>query len=107
MENIPTQNELIEPDLLVINHDDLSTNNILVPENVEPNMGQPATFKLPELPVAPIKVPKRVRSKLPSMLLTISPVKLHLEQKKKLKKDLIQSKKTRKEVNKQLKKKKL
>jgi len=97
LENIPTQNELIEPDLLVINHDDLSTNNILVPENVEPNMGQPATFKIPELPVAPIKVPKRVRSKLPSMLLTSSPVKLHLEQKKKLKEDLIQSKKTRKE----------
>lgn len=101
LENTLTQNEQMESNILIINQDDLSANdgnNIVVSENIEPNICQPTTFKLPELPVAPIKVSKRVRSKLPSMVLTSSPVKLHLEQKKKLKEDLIQSKILKKEV---------
>lgn len=102
LDNISTQNEQIEPNILTVKQSNLSSShedNVEVPTIVKPKIiCQPEEFKLPELPVAPNKVPKRVKSKLPSMVLTSSPVKLHLEQKKKLKEDLIQAKNARKEL---------
>jgi len=48
----------------------------------EPFVSEPRTDKLPNLPIATRTLSKRKREKLPSMILTSSPVKNHLEKKR-------------------------
>lgn len=62
----------------------------------QPVINQHKTVKLPNIPVATRTLSKRKRDKLPSMILTSSPVKNHLEKKKNLKEELMKAKEERK-----------
>ncbi|KAF0705195.1 tigger transposable element-derived protein 6-like, partial [Aphis craccivora] len=67
-----------------------------IPNVQEPVVSQPKTVKLPNLPIATRNPSTRKRDKLPSMILTSSPVKNHLEKKKNLKEELMKAKEQRK-----------